>query len=73
MTKSQKDALALARTALYGKQYELLREIRQLLKSADESAKDGVEVHSWITDSLTDRKAKLAEVMVARETLYGLD
>lgn len=70
VNKSVSSALDIARTALYNQQSEILREIRSLLETADRSEKHGQPVDSYITESLTERKAKLAEIIVARETLY---
>jgi hypothetical protein len=73
MTQSVNSALELARSALYTQQNELLREIRGLLETIDRNGKSGQAADTYLTESLADRKVKLAEVMVARETLYYLD
>lgn len=73
MTKSAAAALELARGALYTQQSEIMREIRQLQESIDRADKAGQAPDTYLTESLTDRKVKLAEIMVARETLYYLD
>lgn len=73
MTKSVAAALDMARSALYTQQSELLREIRSLQETMDRNEKNGQAADAYLTESMADRKVKLAETMVARETLYYLD
>lgn len=73
MTQSVNSALDLARSALYNQQSELLREIRGLLDTLDRNGKAGQTADAHVTEALADRKAKLAEVMIARETLYYVE
>jgi hypothetical protein len=73
MTKSVAAALDMARSALYAQQSELLREIRSLQETMDRNEKNGQAADAYLTESMADRKVKLAETMVARETLYFLD
>ena len=73
MKPSVATALELARNALYSQQVAILRDIRDLQDSIDKSHSADSEVDSYIIDQVAEYKTKLAEVMVARETLYSVE
>jgi len=73
MKPSVATALELARNALYSRQVAILRDIRDLQDSIDKSHSADSEVDSYIIDQVAEYKTKLAEVMVARETLYSVE
>jgi len=73
MKPSVATALELARNALYSQQVAILRDIRDLQDSIDKSHSADSEVDSYIIDQVVEYKTKLAEVMVARETLYSVE
>lgn len=72
LVKSQQQALEAARSALSDQQYELAKEIKDLMASVDGYA-EGQEIPQYLTDSLARSKAKLAEVFIARESLYDIE
>lgn len=77
MTKSKTpqsvlDALNEARSALYSQQYELMIQISRIQRSIDASITDGKEVSDLDKSLLQEAKAKLANTVMARETLFNL-
>ena len=66
-------ALELARNALYSQQLAILRDIRDLQGSVDSAYVSSVEVDTYVVDQIVERKAKLAEIIVARESLYHIE
>lgn len=72
LVKSQQQALEAARTALSNQQYELAKEIKDLMASIDGYA-EGQEIPQYLTDSVARSKARLVEVFIAREALYDIE
>ena len=70
--KSQQSALEAARSALSNQQYELCREIKELMAAID-GFTEGQEVPAYLTESVARAKGRLAEAYVARETLYDIE
>lgn len=68
--QSQLAALEAARSALAERQYDLTKEVKDLLESADGYAKD--EVPDWLNENLQTKKVRLADTMLAREALFDL-
>lgn len=66
------DALHEARSALYSQQYELTSNIQRIQRSIDASIEDGKEVETFDKDLLQEAKIKLANTIMARETLFNL-
>ena len=72
LVKSQQAALEAARSALSDRQYELAKEVKDLMASIDGYV-DGQEVPAYLTESLAKRKAQFADVFMAREALYDME
>ena len=66
-------ALEMARTALYSQQINIMRDIRDLMDVVDKAYNTDTPADSYIMDQLSERKVKLAETVVARETLYTVE
>ena len=50
-----------------------MRDIRDLMDVVDKAYNTDTPADSYIMDQLSERKAKLAETVVARETLYTVE
>jgi len=73
MKPSVATALELARNALYSQQVAILRDIRDLQGTVDASYVGNSEVDTYVVDQIVEYKAKLAEIIVARESLYHIE
>jgi hypothetical protein len=66
------DALHEARSALYSQQFELIRNCQRIQRSVDAAKEAGKEVDSFDINLLAEAKAKLADTILARETLFDI-
>jgi transcriptional regulator CtsR len=66
------DAINEARSALYSQQYELIQNIQRIQRSIDASVEEGKTPDTFDTDLLNEAKVKLANTIMARETLFNL-
>ena len=72
LVKSQAEALEAARSALADRQYELTKEVQSLARQIDGFAK-GQEVPAYLTEALTNRKMRLADTFLSRESLWDME
>ena len=73
MKQSVRNALEVARGALFSQQSELMRDIARINRSLDECIKNGKEVSSHDTSMLNVAKGQLADTVLAREALYSYE
>jgi hypothetical protein len=73
MKQSVRNALEVARGALFSQQSELMGDIARINRSIDECVKNGKEVSSHDTSMLNVAKGRLADTVLARETLYSYE
>jgi hypothetical protein len=65
-------ALNEARSALYSQQFELIRNCQRIQRSIDSAVEAGKEVDSFDINLLAEAKGKLADTILARETLFDI-
>jgi hypothetical protein len=65
-------ALNEARSALYSQQFELIRNCQRIQRSIDAAVEAGKEVDSFDINLLAEAKGKLADTILARETLFDI-
>ena len=70
IVRSQEEALDKARSILSNELYELEKEIQSTLADIDGYSQD--QVPEYLTNSLTRSKAKVADLTVARMSLYNI-
>jgi hypothetical protein len=71
IARSQEEALNRATTALSNELYEIEKDIKSTLATIDGYA-DQSQVPDYLTVSLTNAKARVADLTVARMSLYDI-